>query len=124
MRSTAVKDHGPDVTDTQEPATTEHPEDTTAAHKPPTTPPRAAPRRGRGSGKPASESGTERLSVNVSTVTAAALREVSAGRHSSVTETVRRAAAVLKMLEDEEREGFEIQLVNRVTGEIRLVRLV
>jgi hypothetical protein len=123
MRSTAVKDHGPDVTDMQEPATTEHLEDASAVHKPP-APPRPAPRPSRGSGKPASESGIERLSVNVSTVTASALREVSASRHSSVTETVRRAAAVLKMLEDEEREGFEIQLVNRATGEIRLVRLV
>jgi hypothetical protein len=62
--------------------------------------------------------------VNVSPVTAAALREVSANRHSTITESVRRAAALLKMLEDEEREGFELQLVNRRTGETRLIRLV
>jgi hypothetical protein len=101
---------------------TEHREDVTATQEPPAPPP--VPGRRRKGGKSASDSGTERLSVNVSPVTAAALREVSAGRHSSVTETVRRAAAVLKMLEDEEREGFELQLVNRKTGETRLVRLV
>ncbi|HEV7826175.1 MAG TPA: hypothetical protein VGP02_14845 [Mycobacteriales bacterium] len=94
------------------------------AAEPATTEPTPARGRRRVGNKSTSDSGSERLSVNVSPVTAAALREVSASKHSTVTETVRRAAAVLKMLEDEQREGFELQLVNRKTGETRLVRLV
>lgn len=42
-----------------------------------------------------------RLSVNVNKGTAAALQDIAAKRGESVTETVRRATAVLKLLEDE-----------------------
>jgi len=53
---------------------------------------------------------TERLSVNISDVSAQSLREIADRRGDSTTETVHRAIAVLKMWEDAESDGFQITL--------------
>lgn len=45
--------------------------------------------------------GVERLSVNVSALTAERVRRIAKKRDDNVTETIRRAVAVLAMLEDE-----------------------
>jgi hypothetical protein len=54
---------------------------------------------------------TERLSVNVSHLTAQTLRDLAEARSTTVTEVIRRAVAALKLLEDAWDEGAELQLV-------------
>lgn len=51
-----------------------------------------------------------RLSINVNKETIAALQDIAAKRGQSVTETVRRATAVLKLLEDETAAGSKVIL--------------
>jgi predicted DNA-binding helix-hairpin-helix protein len=66
---------------------------------------------------------TERLSVNVSTATAEALREMAESKTTTVTEVIRRAVAVLKLLEDAQQEGATVQLVrpNQPIRELHLI---
>lgn len=52
------------------------------------------------------------LRVNINSETAAALKDLANHRSTNITETVRRAVAVLKFLEDEQRSGKEILLRN------------
>jgi hypothetical protein len=66
----------------------------------------------------------ERLSINVSDLTASSLRELSQRREATVTETVRRAVAVLKLLEDAELAGKELRFHDRKSGSEEIVRLV
>lgn len=49
-----------------------------------------------------------KLTVNINDETADALRDLSRFRSTSITETVRRAVAVLKFIEDQQRSGKEI----------------
>lgn len=68
--------------------------------------------------------GTERLSVNVSQKTAHDVRRIAEKRHTSVTETVRRAIALLALVEDEEDLGRDMQFIDADTGHVRSVSLV
>lgn len=54
---------------------------------------------------------TERLSVNVSTATARSLRDMAKAKMTTITDVIRRAVAVLKLLEEEQDAGAEIHLV-------------
>jgi predicted DNA-binding helix-hairpin-helix protein len=67
---------------------------------------------------------TERLSVNVSTTTAQALREMATAKSTTVTEVIRRAVAVLKLLEDEQGGGTEIRLFRKDEGTFHVLHLV
>ena len=67
---------------------------------------------------------TERLSVNISEATAQALRQLAAAKSTSITEVIRRAVAVLKILEDEQDLGAEIHLVRKGDDPIRVLHLV
>lgn len=63
-----------------------------------------------------------RLTVNLNAETAAALNEIAAKRGISLTETVRRAVAVLKFLEDEIQKGHVVQSTDGArTRELLLV---
>ena len=55
---------------------------------------------------------TERLNINIHETTAQALQDMSRAKGITVTETVRRAVALLKLLEDQTARGIEIQLVD------------
>jgi hypothetical protein len=63
-----------------------------------------------------------RLTINVSAETAAALREIADRDSTSITEVVRRAVGVYKLLEDKKAEGYRLQIAkgDRV-GELLLV---
>lgn len=50
-----------------------------------------------------------RLSVNMNAETAAALKQLAAHQHVSQTEIIRRAVALMKFIEDEQRQGRKIQ---------------
>ena len=54
-----------------------------------------------------------RLSVNLGDEPAAALREIMANRNITATEAVRRAISLLKFVEDEQRAGNSIAVVER-----------
>lgn len=60
-----------------------------------------------------------RLSVNLNSETAAALRQIAAERGISATEAVRRAIAVYKFVEDEVQEGRTIQTLDKSSNEVR-----
>ena len=63
-----------------------------------------------------------RLSVNLNAETAAALKELAERRGISLTETVRRAIAVLKFVEDEIQKGNTVQSTDGArTRELLLV---
>lgn len=51
-----------------------------------------------------------RLTVNINVETAAALKEVAERRGISYTEAIRRAVAILKLIEDETLKGHSIQI--------------
>ncbi|KPM51921.1 hypothetical protein ACG83_30480 [Frankia sp. R43] len=51
-----------------------------------------------------------RLTVNINSETAAALKEIAERRGISYTEAVRRAVAILKLVEDETQKGHTIQI--------------
>ena len=65
----------------------------------------------------------ERLNINISSRTASALRRLSETRESTVTETVRRAIAVLDFIEDEVDSGGTIQ-VHYPDGTVKQLALV
>jgi hypothetical protein len=52
-----------------------------------------------------------RLNVNLNEETACALKAISRKRGVTVTETIRRAVAVLKFFEDETRAGRHVEVV-------------
>lgn len=54
-----------------------------------------------------------RLSINLSSDTAAALRELAEHKGTSVTEAVRRAIAVWKFVEDEVAQGHRIAVIDK-----------
>jgi len=66
---------------------------------------------------------TERLSVNVTLHTARVLRDLADARSSTVTEVIRRAVELLKLLEDEWDAGTEVRLVNK-SGEVERLRVL
>lgn len=74
--------------------------------------------------KGSAPAGFERLSVNVSPITAEIIRGVSEKRRESVTETIRRAVAVLKWVEDASLAGDVLIVKNERTGESRVVELI
>ena len=53
-----------------------------------------------------------RLNVNLNKETAAALKELTEEHGISLTETIRRAIAVLKFVSDEQGKGRKIQTMN------------
>jgi uncharacterized linocin/CFP29 family protein len=55
--------------------------------------------------------GPVRLSVNLAPDVAAILRQIMADRDESATETIRRAIAVLKFMEDQTAAGARLALV-------------
>ena len=54
--------------------------------------------------------GYVRLSVNITPETAAALKQVAERKNMTVTECVRRAVAVWKLVEDETAQGHRVQI--------------
>jgi len=54
---------------------------------------------------------TTRLSVNVTDETAQTLRDLAKRNETSVTDIVRRAVSVYKLVDEETREGKVMQLV-------------
>lgn len=68
--------------------------------------------------------GSERLSVNVSASAMAALRELSVRKGTSITEMVRRAIALLKIVEDAEQQGLEVQVYDPKTDKVRTVQFI
>jgi hypothetical protein len=54
---------------------------------------------------------TERINLNISTKTATTLRRLSKQRGTTMTETIRRAVAVLDFLETQLEGGGELQIV-------------
>lgn len=67
---------------------------------------------------------TERLSINVSHMTAQALRDLSQAKSTTITEVIRRAVAVLKVLEDAQNDGAELHLVRPDDGVVHVLHLV
>jgi hypothetical protein len=67
---------------------------------------------------------TERLSVNVSDVTAKSITEIMDMHGDSATETVRRAIALLVRVERAEEDGYVLELVNPKTGDVRTLTLI
>ena len=63
---------------------------------------------------------TERLNINVSARTAAALRTLSERRETTVTDTVRRAVAVLEVLENVLDNGNVLLMKDREGGVTQL----
>jgi hypothetical protein len=60
-----------------------------------------------------------RLSVNMNTETAAALKEMADSGGRSLTETVRRCIAITKFIKDERLAGNRIQIVDTERNEVR-----
>jgi len=54
-----------------------------------------------------------RLHVNLNQETAAALKQLAANNGDSLTETVRRAVAVLKFVKDENENGRDVIVMNK-----------
>ncbi|GAB1695143.1 hypothetical protein [Krasilnikovia sp. M28-CT-15] len=67
---------------------------------------------------------TERLSVNISAATAKDLRHMAKSKAITVTEVIRRAVAVLKLLEEAQAEGAEIHLVRKGENTTRQLHLI
>lgn len=66
-----------------------------------------------------------RLSVNINDETAEALKELAERRGTTVTEIVRRMAAVYKFVDDESIEGNKtFQMVDPATKEKTTIQLV
>ena len=65
-----------------------------------------------------------RLSVNVPMTTMALLRRVAHERGTSITDVVRRAIALLKLIDDAEKDGLEVQVYNPKTDRTRSVQLL
>jgi hypothetical protein len=65
---------------------------------------------------------TARLSVNLTHDTMATLRWIADRRGASVTETVRRAIAVLKFVEDEVDKGNKLAIVETSADNTQHVR--
>lgn len=64
-----------------------------------------------------------RLSVNINQETADALKDIAARRGESITETIRRATAILKLVEDEVAAGTKVVLDDgHVSREVVLVQ--
>ena len=53
-----------------------------------------------------------KLNININDETEAALKELAARRGITVTETVRRAVAVYKFIEDEKDAGGKLQVIH------------
>lgn len=68
--------------------------------------------------------GSERLSVNVSSSAMTALRELSLRKGTSVTEMVRRAIGLLKLVEEAELHGQEVQVYDPKTDKVRTVQFI
>jgi hypothetical protein len=60
-----------------------------------------------------------RLSVNINSDVANALKDVAARRQISITEAVRRAVAIWKFVEDENLKGNTIQVVNHADNSVK-----
>lgn len=65
-----------------------------------------------------------RLSVNVALDVADALRVLAKRRGITVTDGVRRAIAIWKLVEDASAEGQQIQIFDPATGKIRELVLI
>ena len=65
-----------------------------------------------------------RLSVNISNDTARVLRDLAERNETSVTDIIRRAVSVYKLVEDEVAEGKSVQIVDREENEIVTLALV
>jgi hypothetical protein len=69
------------------------------------------------------EKGSARLSINLSTETADAFRELAERKGLSITEGIRRAIAAWQFLEDETSKGNQIAVIER-DGSVRKVVLL
>lgn len=65
-----------------------------------------------------------RLSVNLNSETADALKELAASRGVSATEAVRRAISLYKFLEDESKSGRHIQTTDSDRSTVRELVLI
>jgi predicted transcriptional regulator len=65
-----------------------------------------------------------RLSVNISNDTARVLRDLAERNETSVTDIIRRAVSVYKLVEDEVAEGKTVQIVDREENEVVTLALV
>lgn len=71
---------------------------------------------------PASDNGEQRytrLSVNVALDVAETLRALTKRRGITVTDGVRRAIAIWKLVEDADAKGQQVQIVDPATGTVR-----
>ena len=75
-------------------------------------------------GRKAAEKTTERLSVNVTHLTGQTIRALAEARDVTITEVIRRAVAVLKLLEDEQARGTELQLVRKGEDVVRILHII
>ena len=65
-----------------------------------------------------------RLSVNVALDVAEALRTLTKRRGITITDGVRRAIAIWKLVEDASAKGQQVQIVDPATGNVRELVLV
>lgn len=82
---------------------------------------------GRGPTPPDSSDGEQRytrLSVNIALDVADALRSLAKRRGITVTDGVRRAIAIWKLVEDASAKGQQVQIVDPATGNVRELVLV
>ena len=78
---------------------------------------------GSGHGRPQDKGSVARLSINLSTDTADAFKELIGRKGLTLTEGIRRAIAVLQFLEDETSKGNQIAVIER-DGSVRKVVLL
>ena len=67
---------------------------------------------------------TQRLNVNISTTAMNTLAELATANGISMTEAVRRAIQLLKLVEDATHEGRQVQLVDPETKQVQTLRFI
>jgi ribbon-helix-helix CopG family protein len=75
-------------------------------------------------GRRSAPADVERLNVHVSASAMKALREVAEASGMTLTEAVRRAIGLLKLVDDATRDGVEIQFVDPKTNKTRVLQLI
>ena len=75
-------------------------------------------------GRRSASADVERLNVHVSASAMKALREVAESSGMTLTEAVRRAIGLLKLVDDATRDGVEIQFVDPKTNKTRVLQLI
>jgi Ribbon-helix-helix protein, copG family len=74
--------------------------------------------------RPRQTAPTQRLNVNISTSAMSTLAELAATNGISMTEAVRRAIQLLKLVDDATHEGRQVQLVDPDTKQVQTLRFL